>query len=105
MNSLYEKLDSISLAVLDVCEYENDKQFLITRINIPSRHRNKGVGTRLLSKCCQIADLNNYTLFIQVSAYSEEMNMSNSDLTNWYGKFGFTGDMSLMKREVEINHD
>jgi hypothetical protein len=59
----------------------------------------KGQGTEILSFLCRVADEFKVRLCIQAQVqFNGKQVLTNSDLVNWYHKFGFSGD-KLMCRE------
>jgi predicted GNAT family acetyltransferase len=97
MNSIYRKIDDISIAALDVCLFEGNK-YLITRINIPYKHRKNGIATSMLQELCIEADKSQKNLCLYIMSSGE---MTNSQLAKWYRKFGFCGYGGFMKRNFK----
>ena len=99
------KLSSIHIGILDLVPvYYTDpnklnksglQECLVSRINIPSEFRGQGHGTTLLNSCLQYADDNKLVLLIEVSSSGD---MSNTQLSNWYRKFGFVDSEDILVR-------
>jgi GNAT superfamily N-acetyltransferase len=99
------KLSSIHIGILDLVPvYYTDpnklnmlglQECLVSRINIPSEFRGQGHGTTLLNSCLQYADDNKLVLLIEVSSSGD---MTNTQLSNWYRKFGFVDSEGLLVR-------
>lgn len=90
----YRKLDGLSLAVLDNCDYYGDGR-IITRINVPKKYRGQGHGTALLKECIADADKEGITLWLEIA---ESGGLSYDELEAWYKRHGFTGHMIYMRR-------
>jgi hypothetical protein len=59
----------------------------------------KGQGSEILNFLCRVADQYSVRLCIQVEVQSNgSQSMTTAELTDWYHRFGFTGD-SFMHRE------
>jgi predicted GNAT family N-acyltransferase len=99
------RLSKIRIGILDIVPvYYTDpnklnmlglQECLVSRINIPSEFRGQGHGTTLLNSCLQYADDNKLVLLIEVSSSGD---MTNTQLTNWYRKFGFLDSEGLLVR-------
>jgi ribosomal protein S18 acetylase RimI-like enzyme len=86
--SYYKKLDTASLAVLDLTPYQHNGQpgYLLTRINVPVQHRGLGYGTMLLLECLQSADAEGAVIVLEISP-SDGLNFE--ELGAWYTRYGF----------------
>lgn len=87
MRSIYRKLSLTTLAVLDVTEYY-DRGYIITRINVPVAHRGKGHASALLRECCDEADREGTTLWLEIA---ESDGLNYNQLEAWYKRYGFRG--------------
>jgi ribosomal protein S18 acetylase RimI-like enzyme len=85
--SFYKKLDSISLAVIDLVDYP-DKGLIITRINVPRKHRGKGIARELMKECLEEADNTGTNLWLEIQPSD---GMSFDELKAWYHRLGFKG--------------
>jgi predicted GNAT family N-acyltransferase len=59
----------------------------IGRINVPTKHRGKGYGTKLLSLVLADADSESVELWLEVSASD---GLSHAELVSWYRRHGFS---------------
>ena len=87
IRSIYRKLDETSLAILDVSNYDG-RNYIITRINVPAKHRGKGVASELLRECITLADETKTKLFLEIS---ESDGLNRGQLEAWYRRYGFKG--------------
>jgi len=91
VRTLYSKmLDRMSLAVLDCCLFQktnNGSIYLITRINVPIRHRGQGHGSDLLDTALEDADAIGSSLLLEIHPSGSEMNYDK--LERWYRSRGF----------------
>lgn len=85
--SIYRKLNSISLAVLDFSDYYKDG-LIITRINVPAKYRGQGHGSNMLRELCAKADAEGITLWLEINPYGD---MTYEQLEAWYRRYGFKG--------------
>ena len=93
-NCYYQKLENPpGLAVLDLVDYYGEG-LMITRINVPTSHRGKGIGSRLLREALADADAEGITLWLEILAYG---GLTNDQLRSWYERHGFRGS-SILKR-------
>lgn len=60
-----------------------------TRVNVNYKHRNKGMGTKLMSRLCELADEKGYTLELGVSPDMSDNGLDYNELVDWYSEFGF----------------
>lgn len=68
----------------------------ITRINVPSIHRGKGYGSKLLDSILKDADIERVILQLEVSPSD---GLSYDQLINWYKRKGFRQtNIGYMKR-------
>jgi len=67
----------------------DDGRYLITRINVPVRSRNVGMGSRILDEVCKDADANDITLVLEVIPSG---GLTFHDLARWYERRGFKSD-------------
>lgn len=81
-----ELSNPIGLAVADLVMLDNG-QMLMTRINVPSAHRGKGVGSRLLGEVTLKADEARCTVVLEVSPSGD---MNRDDLISWFSRNGFS---------------
>lgn len=58
----------------------------ITRINVPSEHRSKGLGSKLLGRICADADREAVSLSLEILPSGP---LSYEDLQRWYVRYGF----------------
>lgn len=89
----YKKIDSTSLAVLDLVDYYGEG-LIITRINVPKKHRGKGYASVLLKECIADADETKTTLFLEIQSSD---GLSYEQLEAWYRRHGFKG-FTMFKR-------
>lgn len=99
MASLYKRISSTALAVLDTVDYYN-VGLIITRINVPSEHRGQGHASGLLSDICSYADKNQINLFLEIAA-SDGLNRD--QLENWYRRYGFKDIGGIYRRRYVKN--
>lgn len=89
------RIDEFSLAVLDSIDLAQSggrrdmMAHLITRINVPEKHRGQGHGRTMLALACERADKLGITLFIEPIPYSGSP-MNREQLIAWYVRSGFT---------------
>jgi ribosomal protein S18 acetylase RimI-like enzyme len=76
------------LAILDVVNG------YISRINVPVRHRGKGVGRALLQECLADADKEGVRLHLYPS---ESDGLRLQELIDWYERYGFRQDDEYSK--------
>ena len=65
---------------------EMSSGWTISRINVPSAHRGKGYGTRLLSMIINDADREHANLWLEVQPSD---GLTRKQLTSWYARHGF----------------
>lgn len=68
----------------------------LMKIRTACRSRGQGEASRLLSLICETADRHELTLFLEVE---EDDGLCDTDLADWYWRFGFRGDLTEMIRE------
>lgn len=86
MKSSYTyKCEDGSVAILQHTNYHNNGR-IITNIQVPSKFRNKGIGTKLLEEICQDADKDKVVLWLEIQYRG---GLSSSQLAIWYKKFRF----------------
>lgn len=96
--NFYRKLmNPLGLAVLDLSDFY-ERGFIITRINVPAAHRNKGIARELLKECCDCADIMNQKLWLEIVASG---GLSRDALEAWYRRAGFTGHSIFMRKPVK----
>jgi GNAT superfamily N-acetyltransferase len=89
------RIDDTSLAVLDSIDLAQSGgrrdmlAHLITRINVPEKHRGQGHGREMLALACKRADALGITLFLEPIPYSGSP-MNREQLIAWYTRSGFT---------------
>jgi len=93
----YEKLDATSLAVLDNCPYYN-MGTIITRINVPARHRSKGVASKLLRAIITDADKEREDLWLEISPSD---GLDYEALAAWYRRYGFVDRGGIFHRAAK----
>lgn len=99
------RIDATSLAILDSIDLAQSGgrrdmlAHLITRINVPEKHRGKGHGRELLALACERADALGITLFIEPIPYSGSP-MDRETLIAWYTRSGFdeTAHAGILRR-------
>lgn len=97
-SSYYLKLDDVSLAVVDTTDYYGHG-VIITRVNVPRKHRGQGVGTKILKMLLADADKHGVTLWLEISASD---GLTWEQLEAWYKKHGFKwwrGQGGIMRRK------
>ncbi len=72
-------------AIADLTDYYNEGM-LITRINVPQKHRGKGHGSKLLKKILIDADKYGVVLWLEIL---ESGGLSKLQLIKWYERYGF----------------
>lgn len=78
-----------ALSVLDTVPYSSDQSTrYITRIQVPPSHRQRGHGATLMRECCEWADETGRTLWLEIGSHGP---LDNSQLYEWFGRFGFRG--------------
>lgn len=82
MKSCY--VDVEHRAIADVCLVGTE--WLITRINVPQKHRGKGLGTRLLQQILDDADAEGAHLALMISPSD---GLDYKQLHDWYARHGF----------------
>jgi predicted GNAT family N-acyltransferase len=98
----YIKLENpAGLAVVDamrVIEAYKDQgsAYLITRVNVPERHRQSGVGTALMQQAIDRADKEKKVLLLD--PHPSASGMSRTKLREWYSRFGFVSIGGVMWR-------
>ncbi len=90
--SLYKRLDTVSLAVLDMMEYNGG--YIITRINVPEKHRGHKHGHDLLMRACDQADAAQTKLYLEINPSGP---LGHKELYAWYLRHGFVGDKLLCR--------
>lgn len=73
-------------AIADVVPDFEPDTYLITRINVPYKHRGQGIGSRLLAAIITDADAEGVTLTLHVLPSGE---LGYGDLCAWYERRGF----------------
>lgn len=95
--------DPIGLAVLDLVEYlveyhpdrVTQDGWIITRINVPPRHRGKGIARALLAECLRRADESKTTLWLEIA---ESDGLTFAQLEPWYIRHGFRNVGGIYRR-------
>lgn len=82
IQSLYPEIDRVGLYY----DHNNNSLF-ISDLYIKQESRGKGVGTKIMNSIVQFAD--GLNLPIVLIPESDDDNVSNKDLMNFYKKFGF----------------
>jgi len=81
-------------------------EYLLTRVNVPDKYRNAGIGSRILDEICKDADENGVTLVLEVVPSG---GLTFHDLVRWYERRGFESDERkfgmLMKRLPNASSD
>jgi len=94
-SSYYEKLvEPAGLAVLDLVDYYNEG-LIITRINVPKPHRGKGIAHKLLTQCCDDADILGIDLWLEIQSSD---GLSYDQLEAWYKRHGFEGNCVYLRK-------
>lgn len=70
----------------------------LMHIRTDRNQRGKGHASELLAAICEGADRNGVCLFLEVEK-GDGGNLSESQLMNWYWRFGFSGEREEMVRE------
>jgi len=83
-NHYYQTIGETSLAFLDITDM--GEAWIINRVNVPKKHRGKGIGRALMQKCLADADAEGVTLQLDINPYGE---MSYTELRAWYERLGF----------------
>lgn len=99
----YKKLSTTRIAVLDIfqmsidevleiCEQdievdETEQFHLISRINVPREYRGQGIGTELLERVLEEADIEEVNLVLEILPFSDGPDYE--VLHAWYSKHGF----------------
>lgn len=81
-NCFYDKETN---SIADVCDYYGEG-WIVTRINVPTKHRDKGIGSLLLHQICDEADKHRETLFLEILPSGR---LGYNDLKEWYLRYGF----------------
>jgi len=92
--SFYRRIDDVSLAVADLCDYYSIG-LIITRINVPAKHRNKGIGSALLKEITAAADASNTTLYLEIAPSGD---LDYEQLEEWYKRHGFKPWKGIYRR-------
>jgi GNAT superfamily N-acetyltransferase len=101
-SGFYEKLENpFGLAVLDWCNYYN-RGLIITRINVPTPHRSKGIGSKLLKQAIGYADIHKIVLFLEI--YSSGP-LTREQLIEWYTRYGFLPGEVMVRAPIKISVD
>lgn len=82
LQGLYPEIDRIG-----VYYDHNNNSLFISDLYIKQEHRGQGIGSKIMSSVTQFAD--NLKLPIVLIPESDDDNVSNKDLINFYKKFGF----------------
>lgn len=93
---LFETKSRSSLSLTKMTPAGNLKDLISTPENLPvwsfnrifvlENHRNKGIGTLLLRKLCNIADEKQFAIFLGINAYGD---LNTEQLRKWYAKYGW----------------
>ena len=84
----YRRLENpLGLAVMDLVPYGGG--YLITRINVPSAHRGRGIARAMIEECLADADRARRWLYLQVSPSD---GLGYDALVAWYERCGFSQD-------------
>lgn len=65
------------------------KRFLITRVFVPSGHRQKGIGSELMKEVIHDADNECIELIVEPRPYIDRSDEAYEKLRNFYAKHGF----------------
>lgn len=90
-------IDNKSIASADLCVMADEildedlkskgDWYYFNRIFVPTKHRNKGFGTKLMTQIADWADTCKINIYNDVSPYDEERL---DDLIRFYSKYGFS---------------
>jgi GNAT superfamily N-acetyltransferase len=64
--------------------------FWLSRCLVQPRYRNRGVGTNLLQRLCELADAGDRTLYLSPNPYDPSINRDR--LIRFYARYGFKFD-------------
>lgn len=81
-----KQVSEIRIAILDLCEFNVEDGFLITRINVPKKARHHGYASELLWECCKAADKENKTLYLTIMPSD---GLTFTQLERFYMRYGF----------------
>lgn len=85
------KCSTFQMAILDMVPYcanaVDPSGYYITRINVPTGFRGKGIGRELLADCLGHADKEGITLYLVVQAQDDSL--THEQLREWYMRHGF----------------
>lgn len=70
--------------------------WIVAKLYVAPDYRRQGYGKRLLRFVCEYADGNGYTLRLSVQPQADRP-MSLGELRAFYQKFGFTGDIGMIR--------
>ncbi len=90
---LYVKTNS-TLSQLEVSRC-GEKLWYINRLIVNPTVRKKGIATALMVELIKIADLEEFTLILEINGYGD---MSNEALKVFFTRYGFTGNGSVYVR-------
>lgn len=85
MKTCYVDLGTRAIADL-VCPGELTEGWTITRINVPTKSRGKGIGSVILQHILEDADREGVKLWLEVSPGG---GLDYGQLEKWYGRYGF----------------
>jgi hypothetical protein len=71
----------------------------LMKITTDLLNRGQGRASETLSSICNLADQCGVTLFLEVEKFG--LGLDESDLAEWYWRFGFRGDLTEMVREPQ----
>lgn len=78
-------VDMKTFSILNLSEID-DNLYEVNRINVPFKHRGKGIGRELMKAMIENADEEKATLVLDINPYGE---MTYNDLRSWYERNGF----------------
>ena len=78
----------------DNCAKEPEVYLMYIKSYIPK----KGYGSKILSSICQQADKDKIQLYVQPVPDDEDANISLHKLILWYQRFGFVGDIIMVRQ-------
>lgn len=76
----------------------------LQNIRTDEHERGRGCASDLLNELCELADNAGITIFLEVDA-APGGSMTDSQLMDWYWRFGFRGGREEMVREPQGNDD
>ncbi len=79
---------------LTLSERPSDKAMVLSKIVVPKDQRSGGVGSAVMTKVCEYADANGYTVFLSPSS---DFGGSKGRLEQFYKRFGFVPNKGKSK--------